>query len=92
MSNLKESFDDAGYVAITSFLGTGEVEELQQATRHFIEETVGDLPEEVVYYEDKSNSSTLKQVQKINEHDDYFMRLASSEKVVGLAEELLEFE
>lgn len=89
MSNLKEKFDDVGYVAIKSFLNASEVEELQQVTKHFIEETVNQLPEEVVYYEDKSNLSTLKQVQKLNEYDDDFVQLANSPKVVGLAEELL---
>lgn len=89
MSSLKQNFDDAGYVAVKSFLNAEEVEELHRATSRFIAKTVSKLPEEVVYYEDKSNLSTLKQVQKLNEYDDYFLRLANSKKVVGLAEELL---
>jgi len=87
--NLKANFDDAGYVALPGFLDAGEVEELKRETSRFIEETVHDLPEEAVYYEDKSDRATLKQVQRIHEHDDYYARLANSKKVVGLAEELL---
>jgi len=89
VTTLKKDFDEVGYVALRGFLDADEVEELQRETNRFIEETVSTLPEEVVYYEDKSNRATLKQVQRIHEHDDYFMRLATSEKVVGLAEELL---
>jgi len=89
VSTLKTDFDDTGYVALTGFLNADEIEELQRETSRFIEETVRKLPEEVVYYEDKSNLSTLKQVQRIHEHDEYFKRLANSKRVVGLAEELL---
>jgi len=89
VTTLKKDFDEVGYVALRGFLDADEVEELQRETNRFIEETVSTLPEEVVYYEDKSNRATLKQVQRIHEHDDYYMRLATSGKVVGLAEELL---
>jgi len=86
---LKQDFDETGYVAVSSFLDAEAVAELQRETARFIDETVSSLPEEAVYYEDKSNLSTLKQVQRIHEHGDYYRRLANSKKVVGLAEELL---
>ena len=89
MSSLKPDFDDTGYVIVTSFLDAEEVKELQLEINRFIEENVRYLPEEVVYYEDKDNLSTLKQIQKIYEYDDYFMQLASKDKVVGLAKDLL---
>lgn len=89
MSPLKSAFDDQGYVAVSSFLTCKEVEELQQETARFIDLVVPTLPNEIVYYENKDDLSTLKQVQKLYEHDDYFMRLANSDKVVGLAEALL---
>jgi len=89
VSSLKPDFDDTGYVIVTSFLDAVEVKELQLEINRFIEENVRYLPEEVVYYEDKDDLSTLKQIQKIYEYDDYFMQLASKDKVVGLAEELL---
>ncbi len=89
MQSLKAYFDDNGYVIVRSFLDAEEVEELQLETKLFIEEKVPYLPEEVVYCENKEDLSTLKQVQKIYEHDERFMKLANSEKVVGLAEELL---
>ena len=87
--NLKKNFDDVGYVALSSFLDSEEIAELQLETDRFIKESVRKLPQEAVYCEDKNDLTTLKQVQKINEYDDYFKRLANSKKVVGLAEELL---
>jgi len=87
--SLKSYFDDDGYVIVKLFLDAEEVKELQLETNRFIEKKVPYLPEEVVYYEDKDDFSTLKQVQKIYEYDDYFLQLANSEKVVRLAEDLL---
>jgi len=73
----------------TSFLDKNEVDELRRETLRFIEEEVPSLPREAVYCEIKDDYSTLKQVQKLNEFDNYFESVAKSEKVVGLAEELL---
>lgn len=87
--SIRTDFDDLGYVALPGFLDADEVEELKHETERFINETVSGLPEEAVYYEDKSDPATLKQVQRIHEHDDCFIRLATSEKVVGLAADLL---
>lgn len=87
--SLKTEFDDAGYVALPGFLDSGEVAKLQHETERFISDRVQRLPAEVVYYEDKDNPSTLKQVQRIHEHHDYYMGLANSKKIVGLAEALL---
>lgn len=87
--NLKTSFDDAGYVVVKSFLDAEEIAELQSRTDRFIVATVQNLPQEAVYYEDKNDVATLKQVQSVHEYDNYFMRLATSRKLVGLAEELL---
>jgi len=89
MSSLKSDFDQHGYVAVSSFLSAEEIEELQRETARFVEVVVPTLPSEIVYYENKDDPATLKQVQKLYEHDDYFMRLANSETVVGLAETLL---
>ena len=89
MPSLKHQFDQDGFVAVRSFLDRDEIALLQRETDRFIQDKVPTLPAEVVYYEDKDDVSTLKQVQKLYEYEDYYMRLASSSKVAGLAEELL---
>ena len=89
MENLRSTFDSDGYVAIKSFLDKDEVDELRHETLRFIDEEVPDLPGDVVYCEIKDDYSTLKQIQRLNEFDNYFESLAKSEKVVGLAEQLL---
>ncbi len=54
-----------------------------------VKEVVSTIPESEVYYEDKGNPETLKQIQRLNTYDDYFNKLANSEKVLRLAELVL---
>lgn len=89
MNDLKQTFDEQGYVAVKGFLDEQQIRCLQRETERFIKQVVPNIPAEQVYYEDKSDPSTLKQVQKVYEYDDYFAQLANSEAVVGLAEKLL---
>ena len=89
MSDLKSSFDEQGYVACQSFLNDLEIAEVQRQTARFIEEVAPGLSDDIAYYEDKNDPTTLKQVQKLYDYDEFFMQLAKSDKVVGLAETLL---
>jgi phytanoyl-CoA hydroxylase len=89
MVELKQVFDREGYVVIKSFLDEQKSLELISQTERFIREIVPTMPFEEVYYEDKTNKSTLKQVQKICDYDDYYLNLATSNALVLLAEELL---
>ena len=56
---------------------------------HFIEVRVPQLPPEEVFYEDKANPDTLKQIQRMHEHDDFFGDFFNG-KPKALAAELLE--
>ncbi|MCK5104065.1 MAG: phytanoyl-CoA dioxygenase family protein [Cyclobacteriaceae bacterium] len=84
--NYKKSFDEQGYIAVKGFLNQEEVKELIRETNRLVKEVVPTIPESEVYYEDKGNPETLKQIQRLDNYDDYFKKLANSEKVVGLAE------
>ncbi len=89
MPNLRSIFDTDGFLAINSFLDAEEVKELKLEMDRFLNETVPHLPREIAYYEDKDDVSTLKQVQKLEEHGEYFKRLANSTKFARLAEDML---
>tara|TARA_R110002167_G_scaffold91458_1_gene245985 strand:+ start:23190 stop:23933 length:744 start_codon:yes stop_codon:yes gene_type:complete len=89
MTELKQNFERDGYVSIKGFLGELQMAELLSQTQGFIKNVVPSLPTEEVYYEDKTVQSTLKQVQKLYDFDDYYLQLANSAPVVALAEELL---
>lgn len=89
MKNLVLTFERDGYIAIKSFLSQNESDELRRNTLRFIEEQVPELPDDVVYYEVSGDYSTLKQIQKLNEFDNYFDSFARSDKVTNLAAGLL---
>jgi phytanoyl-CoA hydroxylase len=89
MTNIKTDFDKQGYIAIKNFLDAAELYELKAEVQRFIKEVVPNIPAEQVYYEDKSKTDTLKQVQKLYDYDDYFLKLAQSSKVLKLAQGVL---
>ncbi len=84
--NYKQSFDDEGYIAVKGFLNGDEVAELLRETNRLVVDVVPSIPESEVYYEDKDNPETIKQIQRLDVYDDYFKNLASTKKVVELAE------
>ena len=86
---LRESFKHDGYVVMRSFLNTEELSELEQKLNQLITDKIPLLPKEQVFYEDKDRPETLKQIQKLFEHDDYFANLFLGSKFEALAATLL---
>ncbi len=86
--NHKDTFEQDGFVAVPRFCDAGELQTLDAALARFIAERVPALPVEHVFYEDKSNRTTLKQIQRMHEHDDFFGEFFEG-KPKRLAEELL---
>ena len=83
------SFEQDGYVALGSFLNSDEVAETKTILTQFIQNQVPELPREQVFFEEKGNPDTLKQIQGLYTHHDYFKNLMFGSKVQGLAELLL---
>ena len=81
-------FERDGFVAIPSFYSEDELRAIEDAVECFITERVPALSPEHVFFEDKSNPSSLKQIQRLQEHDAFFDRLMD-DKPRKLAEELL---
>lgn len=87
--NHKKSFKQDGFVAMPGFYDAHQLQVIEAAFQRFVAECVPALPPEHVFYEDKANRATLKQIQRMHEHDDFFEDLFNS-KLKLLAEELLE--
>ncbi len=86
--NPKKAFEQDGYVAMPGFYNENETQTIESAMGDFIAKRVPALPPEHVFYEDKANRSTLKQIQCLHEHDGFFADLFN-DKPKQLAEELL---
>ena len=81
-------FKEDGFVAIPEFCNQVELSSIESALVHFIDVRISQLPPEEVFYEDKAKPETLKQIQRMHEHDDFFDEFFNG-KPKALAEELL---
>ena len=88
MTELKNIFEKDGFVALEGFFSDSELIEIEAALDRFIREVNPTLPASDVFYEDKSNLSSLKQIQRMHEYDEFFDQLING-KPRRLAEELL---
>ncbi len=68
-------FERDGYVAVSPLFDGDEMAEIKAEVARYIQDVVPTMPDTRVYYEDKSDPSSLKQVQKIFEYDEYFADL-----------------
>lgn len=88
-SDLLNSFRADGFVSLPGFLSGEELIELTANVDRFIREIVPQLPPEHVFYEDKNNTATLKQIQKMGDHDPWFQELFTNSRFREVAEILL---
>ena len=71
----RANFERDGFVAQPSFYGVDELLAIEDALRRFIAERISELRAEHVFYEDKSNLSTLKQIQQLHKYERFFEEL-----------------
>ncbi|MEM7530928.1 MAG: phytanoyl-CoA dioxygenase family protein [Chloroflexota bacterium] len=83
------AFERDGFVAFEGFLTPAEVADLQATLQQFIADRVPTLPREQVFYEQKGQDDSLKQIQQLFTHDPYFRQLMFGSKFAHVAEVLL---
>lgn len=88
-AQIKENFDRDGFVFLPGFLSTKEMAELNSKLELFIKEKVPALAAQHAFYEDKSDSSTLKQLFELHTYDTFFKALLYQRKLKKLAEDIL---
>ncbi len=67
--DLKGEFDDQGFVFVSGFCSQSQVGDILQNLDRVISDVVPDLPVEQVFYEDKTDPDTLKQIQLLHQHE-----------------------
>lgn len=87
--HLKEHFDREGYVFIPGFLRSDEVLAITDQLQNYIREKVPKMPPNHVFYEDKNDPSTLKQLQDMHVHDPFFSEKLNVGKFYEIARLLL---
>ncbi|MFP6899932.1 MAG: phytanoyl-CoA dioxygenase family protein [Opitutales bacterium] len=84
----KATFEEDGFVSVPGFCETDELKAIETALARFISEVLPNLPPEEVFYEDTGDFSTLKQIQRMHESDEFFGSFIEN-KPRAFAEELL---
>lgn len=89
--HLSDDFERDGLVSIAAFLDQSEVADTQHNLKRFIADVVPTMPDTEVYCEVPGDRSTLKQLQKMGDHDPWFGDLIGGKdsKFAALAEMLL---
>jgi phytanoyl-CoA hydroxylase len=87
-NELKADFDRDGYVFIPGFLKGEALQELLNNIDRYLETVVPKMPRESVYYEDINRPETLKQIQGLHRHDNYFENMYYGNRFEELAEVL----
>ncbi|MEM7474801.1 MAG: phytanoyl-CoA dioxygenase family protein [Planctomycetota bacterium] len=78
-----------GFVRIPEFINGIELERLQSNIEDFIESVRPKIPAERIFYEDKTQEGSLKQIQHMDEYADWAHSLFHSGELLGLAQKLL---
>ena len=90
--NRLSTFRRDGYICVDPLFDQSEMTELNREITRFIRDVVPTMPAAQVYYEDKSDRTSLKQLQRMFQHDAYFGDLMNNGPVRRIAEEVLQDE
>ena len=88
-ANLLHRFSIDGYVALPGFMTGDELVELKVQIGRFIETVLPKMSPTEVFYEDKLDPATLKQIQHMGDHDPWFHKLFTEGRFRQIAELLL---
>ena len=88
-TQIKQEFDADGYVAMYSFFDDDKIQEIKNEIDRYITDIVPTLPNHHVFYEDKSDKSTIKNLQQMFNYDVYFKKLIEESSIQEVASSLL---
>jgi len=92
IDNMNADFNEQGFVALPGFLNGQELAKVRANLDRFIREVVPGMPKEHVFYEDKDDPTSLKQLQKLADNDPFFRELMFGGRFEQLARDLLRDE
>ena len=85
-----QRFEANGFVALPQFVTGQELTQLTANVDRFIRDVVPDMPLDHVFYENKNDPTTLKQIQQMGNHDPWFHELFTNSRFREVAELLLD--
>lgn len=83
---IKQAFESDGFIVLRSFLSDKEVDEVRQQIATYLRETVPTLPPMDVFYQKIGDSSSIKQLPRLSEHDPFFHNLLHGKRFKEIAD------
>jgi phytanoyl-CoA hydroxylase len=87
--NSNDSFQQLGFFVIEKFLSDTEVGQINSELSRFKKDVLPKMPASEVYYDQKGNSNSLKQLQRLQVYDTFFNTLMINSPFQKIAEHLL---
>ena len=84
----RTNFERDGFVVVSAFYASAELKKVEWKLIDFTSDRLSSLPHEHVFFEDKNDPVSLKQIQRLHEHEPFFERMMN-DKPKKLAQELL---
>jgi phytanoyl-CoA hydroxylase len=88
-THILKNYHRDGYVQMSRFLGSNALNDMVHRVDRFIAEAIPSMPSEHVFYEDKDDPPTLKQLQRMCDYDPWFHELFTTGPFRELAEVFL---
>lgn len=85
LDSLADDFDRDGYVALRPLFDAEKMAEINAELDRYIAEVMPTMPVEEVYFENREDRSTLKQMQKLSVYDAYFRDLMETSVIRNIA-------
>lgn len=88
-SQILSNFNADGFVLIPDFFSKNEIETINSNLGRVFNEVLPNIPDHEVFYENKGNSSMIKQISSLDQHDLFFNNLLTSSNLIELSTLLL---
>ena len=88
-SQILANFNANGFVLIPDFFSKNEIETINSNLSRVFDEVLPNIPDHEVFYENKGNSSMIKQISSVDQHDLFFNDLLTSSNLIELSALLL---
>ncbi|MBZ4190892.1 phytanoyl-CoA dioxygenase family protein [Niabella beijingensis] len=89
-ASVKKAYDHDGYAFLPAFLSEEEITRIREELNTFIAQQVPGMPPGYVFYEDKSDPATLKQLQDMHRYSPFFEKMLEGSRFEELAAVLLD--
>ena len=87
--NLQTSFDRDGYISVNPLFSIEKIEEIKIELTRYIKEVAPNVPDHHIFYENKDDKTSIKQLQQMFNYDDYFKELIENSLIREVAEIVL---